>query len=82
MVLQLPISNPDLLPSFIETCIRDGVALIAIVGEGCRDMEDIIDELIVGDGSDQSRFSQHHRRDIGGSHGIRIDAGAEGSSSG
>jgi hypothetical protein len=56
IVLQLPISNPDLLPSFVETCIRDGVTLIAIVGEGCRKTEDIIDELIVGDGSDKSRF--------------------------
>ena len=57
VVLQLPLSNPDLLPSFVEACIRDGVSLIAIVGEGCRGMEDLIDELIVGDGSDESRFS-------------------------
>jgi hypothetical protein len=56
IVLELPISNPDLLPSFVEACIRDGVMLIAIVGEGCRKTEDIIDELIVGDGSDKSRF--------------------------
>jgi hypothetical protein len=56
IILQLPISNPDLLPPFVEACIRDGVSLIAFVGDGCREMEDLIDELIVGDGSDESRF--------------------------
>ena len=56
IILQLPISNPDLLPSFVEACIRDGVALIAIVGEGCSEIEEIVDELVVGDGSDESRF--------------------------
>jgi hypothetical protein len=57
IVLQLPISDPDLLPSFVEACVRDGVELIAIVGEGCREIEDIIDELIVGDGSVERRLS-------------------------
>jgi hypothetical protein len=57
IILQLPLSNPDLLDDFVEACIRDGVTLIAVVGEGCRKTEDIIDELIVADGSDQSRFS-------------------------
>jgi len=56
IVLQLPLSNPDLLPPFVEACIRDGVALIAIVGEGCAEIEERIDQLIVGDGSDRSRF--------------------------
>jgi hypothetical protein len=56
IVLQLPISNPALLPSFVEACIRDGVALIAVVGNGCSEIEELIDELVVGDGSDKSRF--------------------------
>ena len=56
IVLQLPISNPDLLEPFVETCIRDGVVLIAIIGEGASKMDDTIDELVVGDGSDPSRF--------------------------
>jgi hypothetical protein len=56
IVLQLPISNPDRLPPFVEACIRDGVALIAVVGEGCADIEERIDDLVVGDGSDSSRF--------------------------
>ncbi len=56
IVLQLPISNPDLLEPFVEACIRDGVVLIAIVGEGASKMDDVIDELVVRDGSDDSRF--------------------------
>ncbi|WP_407153992.1 hypothetical protein [Bradyrhizobium sp. STM 3557] len=56
IVLQLPISNPELLDSFVEDCLRDGVSPIAVVGDGATQIEDIIDELIVGDGSDRSRF--------------------------
>jgi hypothetical protein len=56
-VLQLPISNPALLEAFVETCIRDGVGLIAIVGDGSRETKDLIDQLIVGDGSDARRLT-------------------------
>jgi hypothetical protein len=56
IVLQLPLSNPDRLPDFVEACIRDQVALIAVVGEDASEIHDRIDELIVGDGSDTSRF--------------------------
>jgi hypothetical protein len=56
VVLQLPLSNPDRLPDFVEACIRDRVALIAVVGRDAENIHDQIDELIVGDGSDASRF--------------------------
>ena len=56
IVLQLPLSNPDLLEPFVEACIRDGVTLIAIVGEGASKVDDIVDELVIGDASDSSRF--------------------------
>ena len=56
IVLQLPISNPSLLEPFVEACLRDGVTLIAIVGEGASEMDDLIDELVVADGADESRF--------------------------
>lgn len=36
---------------FVERCIRDRVALICVVGDDCERVHDIIDELIVGDGS-------------------------------
>ena len=56
IVLQLPLSNPDLLSDFVEACIRDRVALIAVVGKNAEHIHDTIDEIIVGDGSDTSRF--------------------------
>jgi hypothetical protein len=56
LVLQLPMSNLDLLEPFVEACIRDGVVLIAIVGEGANKIDDLILELVVGDGSDRGRF--------------------------
>jgi hypothetical protein len=56
IVLELPVSNPELLQPFVEACLRDGVDLIAIVGEGASRMDDLIDEIVVGDGSDRNRF--------------------------
>lgn len=56
VVLRLPLSNEGLLPAFVEECIRDRVTLIAVVGEGAARIEDIIDELVVADGSDDTRF--------------------------
>jgi len=56
VVLQLPMSNAALLPVFVETCMAENVSLIAVVGEGCQEVEDQIDGLIVGDGTDDSRF--------------------------
>jgi hypothetical protein len=56
IVLKLPLSNPNLLEAFVEACLRDGVILIAIVGEGASEIENLIDRLVVGDGTDRSRF--------------------------
>jgi hypothetical protein len=56
IVLQLPLSNPHVLPEFVETCLRDKVSLIAVWGPGCSAMEDQIDALVIGDGSDGRRF--------------------------
>lgn len=56
IVLCLPLSNENLLAAFVERCLRDRVTLIAVVGEGAARIEDIIDELVVADGSDDTRF--------------------------
>jgi hypothetical protein len=40
----------------VDDFIRDGVAFVGVVGEDCAKIEDIIDELVVGDGSDELRF--------------------------
>jgi hypothetical protein len=56
IILHSPVSDEALLEDFVEQCLRDEVSLIAIVGPGCSRLEDIIDELVVGDGSDPNRF--------------------------
>ena len=56
IILLLPISDADILPEFVEDCLHDGVGLIAISGKDSSKFDDWIDELVVGDGSDPSRF--------------------------
>jgi hypothetical protein len=40
----------------VEQFIQDQVIFVGVVGEDCARIEDIIDELVVEDGSDESRF--------------------------
>jgi len=56
IALQSPPTDPSRLESFVEACLTDGVELIAIGGDGSRELEDQIDWMLVGDGSDPSRF--------------------------
>ena len=37
-------------------CIKDGVRLVCVVGPECERVHDVIDELIVGDGSTQAGY--------------------------
>jgi hypothetical protein len=43
------------LDELVEQFIADGVKFVAVVGIDCARVEDLIDELVVGDGSDESR---------------------------
>lgn len=56
LILHVPVSNEVLLEGFVEQCLKDGVSLLAVFGLGCARIEDIIDEIVVGDGSDEDRF--------------------------
>lgn len=56
VVLQLPLSSPDVLPEFVKACVQDKVALIAVWGAGCEEAEDLLDELIVNTTEDPARF--------------------------
>lgn len=51
IILHLPVSDEAFLGEFVEQCLRGEVSLIAVVGPGCARMEDLIDEIIVGDGT-------------------------------
>jgi hypothetical protein len=51
IVLCCPHGYRPRLDGLVEDFIRDGVVVVAVVGEDCSRVEDIIDELVVGDGS-------------------------------
>jgi hypothetical protein len=56
IVLHCPTGYHELLDQMVEQFIQNRVAFVGVVGEDCARIEDIIDELVVGDGSDDSRF--------------------------
>jgi hypothetical protein len=56
IVLRSPISNEADLIDFVELCLTEGVSLLAIVGPGAAKLEDQVDWIVVGDGSNPSRF--------------------------
>jgi|ERR1700683_4982482 hypothetical protein len=56
VVLSCPTGSTPGLESLVEDFIKQGVTFVAVVGEDCSRIEDIIDETVVGDGSDDKRF--------------------------
>jgi hypothetical protein len=56
IILHSPPSDEARLNDFVEQCLRDGVSLVAVMGPGCERIEDLIDDLVVGDASDPARF--------------------------
>lgn len=56
IVLHSPLADPSRLGTFVEACLSDGVELIAICGPGMQKLEDEIDWMIIGDGSNPDRF--------------------------
>ncbi|HTC52524.1 MAG TPA: hypothetical protein VK700_11375 [Steroidobacteraceae bacterium] len=56
IVLNCPSGYTPALAAMVEDFIKDGVAYVGVVGSDCARIEDIIDELVVGDGSGDSRY--------------------------
>jgi hypothetical protein len=56
IVLHSPVISPSKLEPFVQQCLRDGVQLIAVVGDGCEDLEEEIDWIAIGDGSIPARY--------------------------
>jgi len=56
IVLHCPCGYKPELDEMVEQFLKDGVVFVGVVGEDCSRVEDIIDELVAGDGSDESRF--------------------------
>ena len=51
IVLHTPKGNSAALDPLIAQFIKDGVTFVGVVGQDCSTIEEIIDELCVGDGS-------------------------------
>jgi len=56
VVLHCPAGYRTGLDFLVERFLADGVEFVGVVGEDCEKVEDIIDELVVGDGADATRF--------------------------
>lgn len=56
LVLKTPVRDVAQLAAFVEDCLRDQVELIAVVGDGCEQIHDLIEDIVIGDGSDRTRF--------------------------
>ncbi|WP_296596079.1 hypothetical protein [Phenylobacterium sp.] len=55
-ILHAPISDETALGDFVERCLRHGVSLVAIVGPDSERLEELVNDLVVGDGSDPEGF--------------------------
>jgi hypothetical protein len=44
------------LENLVETFLRDGVKFVGVVGDGAGFIEELIDQLVVGDGTNDKRF--------------------------
>lgn len=42
------------MDALIESLIRDGVKFVGVVGDDCEKIEDIIDEMVVGEGNNDN----------------------------
>ena len=56
LILHVPVSDEALLVPFVEQCLIDGVSLVAVFGQGGARIEEVIDWIAVGEGTDDSRF--------------------------
>ena len=56
IVLHTPLTDPAKLNRFVEDCLREGTRLIAVAGPNAEIIEETIDDIVVGDGSQADRF--------------------------
>jgi hypothetical protein len=56
IVLHCPTGYRPTLDTLVEQWLSGGVKFVAVVGQDCERIESIIDELVVGDGSNTERY--------------------------
>lgn len=67
VVLHLRSTVRPNLDDLVESFLRDGVRFVGVVGVEASFVEDVIDEIVVGDGSDPDRFiltSSHEHQSV------------------
>jgi len=47
---------PQGIEALIEAFLKDGVKFVGVVGKNAAHIEDLVDEVVAGDGTDDSRF--------------------------
>ncbi len=55
IILHAPPSGSPKLEAFVEQCLQDKVVLVCVIGEDCAWVEEAIEEILTGDGSDFTR---------------------------
>ena len=56
IVLNCTSGSPKGLAALVEAFLSDGVKFVGVAGTNAAGIEDQIDDLVVGDGSDDGRF--------------------------
>lgn len=56
VILHAPPWDSPLLESFVARCITNGVRLICVLGPDCERVHDVIDEIIIGDGTGEGGY--------------------------
>ncbi len=56
IVLHSLTGAPKGIDALVENFLRDGVKFVGVVGRNASRIEDMVDEAVVGDGNDDSRF--------------------------
>ena len=67
VVLHLRTSFRPNLDDLVEAFLRDGVKFVGVVGVEASFVEDVIDAIVVGDGTDPDRFiltSSHENQSV------------------
>lgn len=56
IVLLTPVSDWTWIKPFVETCLRDGVTLVAIAGEAAEEVEDLVDDALLDSEAEPGAF--------------------------
>ena len=56
IVLLTPVSDWTRIKPFVEACLRDGVTLVAVVGEGAEEVEDLVDDALLDSDAEPGAF--------------------------